>query len=259
MCGMPVVIHDLEGVLVRFLPLARTWHEHPACVAAKRHGQDQACVTFEMSRLADACRNHPRGLVKVCHAGLRELALPRYAGDGRLRWMLFAGPWGDDGRRADLRDVPGPVATGSGLAALNAQREVDLLESLRQLSARLAEWVETARLAHLGDAQHSRREEVLRFLRRHYGTDVGLTDLATHLGLSPSRTTHEVTRLFGASFITLLVQARLDAAVCLLRQSPLSVAEVAQRCGFRDPSNFNKAFRARFGTTPSSLRRSPGP
>ena len=51
---------------------------------------------------------------------------------------------------------------------------------------------------------------------------------------------------------------RLERAVRLLEdpaQMGLTVAAVAHRCGFTDHSHFSRAFRARFGTSPSEWRR----
>ncbi len=50
---------------------------------------------------------------------------------------------------------------------------------------------------------------------------------------------------------------RLDRAVRLLEdpaQAALTVAAIAHRCGFTDHSHFSRAFRARFGTSPSEWR-----
>lgn len=47
---------------------------------------------------------------------------------------------------------------------------------------------------------------------------------------------------------------RLDAARGMIRNNPgLSVSEVAMTCGFNDFSHFSRAFKARFGATPSSM------
>jgi len=44
----------------------------------------------------------------------------------------------------------------------------------------------------------------------------------------------------------------------LARDTELSVAEIAVRCGYQDASAMTRAFRAEFGTTPRALRRGLG-
>jgi AraC-like DNA-binding protein len=41
----------------------------------------------------------------------------------------------------------------------------------------------------------------------------------------------------------------------LVRESGLSAAEIADRCGFANPQHFSKAFKQRWGRTPRQLRR----
>jgi AraC-like DNA-binding protein len=61
----------------------------------------------------------------------------------------------------------------------------------------------------------------------------------------------------GTSFVQELTATRLDRASDMLsdpRAGGLSVGEIAYRCGFLDPGYFARAFRKRFGRTPSEWR-----
>jgi AraC-like DNA-binding protein len=49
----------------------------------------------------------------------------------------------------------------------------------------------------------------------------------------------------------------MDRAADLLRTRPLTVREVAQRVGYRQPAQFAKAFRRRHGVAPAAYRRRP--
>lgn len=64
-------------------------------------------------------------------------------------------------------------------------------------------------------------------------------------------------RRTGQTFGRWLLENRLDASRIALRdpgRRGLSISEVAYRSGFNDLSHFNKAFRTRFGQTPSECR-----
>lgn len=98
---------------------------------------------------------------------------------------------------------------------------------------------------------------VARLLRQHLGDDA-LTPAraASMLGCSV-RTLHAACQREGKSFGRMLRDARLDAAERALRSAPVSpgrVGQIAFACGFADLSHFSRAFRARFGTTPSGYR-----
>jgi AraC family transcriptional regulator, transcriptional activator of pobA len=81
-----------------------------------------------------------------------------------------------------------------------------------------------------------------------------------HLGASLAKMSlPSFNRLFkkvaGMTFVTYVTHVRLSQALRLLRESSLTVAEVAGRVGFCDQSYFDRKFRFAFGQTPSSVRK----
>lgn len=254
--GVTVALHDPAGRFCTALPFARLRHRHPACAAVKTAGHERACVAFDMEAVHAECLRRPDGFLKVCHGGLLEAVVPRVVA-GALRWALFAGPWRDDGRAVALRSR-GAIAVRAP-APPPATRAADLLEALRALAARLAEWERATAPSPLPAqvlaAGMTRRQAVEAFLADRHVDDVGLDDLADALGLSPSRTSHLVSELFGRPWAALLAERRGEAAAALLRHTDLPVAQVALRSGHGDLSHFHAAFRARFGITPAAYRR----
>ncbi|WP_055105621.1 AraC family transcriptional regulator [Paenibacillus ihumii] len=82
-----------------------------------------------------------------------------------------------------------------------------------------------------------------------------LKELADIAHLSPSRFSALFNQVVGTSPLHYLVQLRLDHAVELLEQGELSVLEIAEQCGFRNLSNFNRLFLNYLGMTPSAMRK----
>lgn len=72
-----------------------------------------------------------------------------------------------------------------------------------------------------------------------------------------SRTLQRRLTAEGVSFQALVDDARRDAAARLLRESPLSIGEVAYLIGYSEPAPFHRAFKRWFGTTPQDFRRQP--
>jgi AraC-like DNA-binding protein len=100
-------------------------------------------------------------------------------------------------------------------------------------------------------------EAMLAFCRQHLH-DSALTPqrVAAHFGIS-LRTVHLRFELIGQTFGRWLLEHRLDACRTALRdtrQRDANISEIAYRWGFNDLSYFNKAFRARFNTTPRAWR-----
>ncbi len=91
---------------------------------------------------------------------------------------------------------------------------------------------------------------------RHSDPELDADAVAREAGIS-KRYLHAVLAEAGTTFITTLAGARLDHAGELLsdpRCDGLHVAEISWRCGYLDPSYFTRAFRRRFGMSPSEWR-----
>jgi AraC-like DNA-binding protein len=87
--------------------------------------------------------------------------------------------------------------------------------------------------------------------------DLGLTlgSLAHEAGLSPYHFLRTFQHLTGVTPHQYILRARLREAAIRLLAREEKVLDIALDCGFRDVSNFNRAFRAEFGITPLVYRR----
>ncbi|MBA3937627.1 MAG: helix-turn-helix transcriptional regulator [Planctomycetes bacterium] len=118
------------------------------------------------------------------------------------------------------------------------------------------------RLTPDGDIASPRQRPVierLHWFRKRIKTDPNhpwtVSGLARLAELSPSHFSTVWHRLFGVSPREELIQARLARACKLLVDSPTSVADVAQQCGFSDPLYFSRLFRKRIGINPSAYAK----
>jgi AraC-like DNA-binding protein len=107
------------------------------------------------------------------------------------------------------------------------------------------------------------RGQLARRILRRIETDFADPELtpdrvAAELGIS-RRYLQQLLAGSGTSFVQELTATRLDRASDMLtdpRAGGLTVGEIAFRCGFLDPGYFARAFRKRFGRTPSQWRGS---
>ncbi len=99
--------------------------------------------------------------------------------------------------------------------------------------------------------------QILRRIETDYADpELSPEGLAAELGIS-KRYLQQLLAGSGTSFVQELTATRLDRASDMLsdpRASGLGVGEIAYRCGFLDPGYFARAFRKRFGRTPSEWR-----
>jgi AraC-like DNA-binding protein len=96
----------------------------------------------------------------------------------------------------------------------------------------------------------------LALVHRSPERDFTIASLAAAVGMSRSRFAARFTALVGEPPLAYVARWRLETAAGLLRESSLSLGEVAERVGYDSEAAFSKAFRRRFGAPPGAYRRS---
>jgi len=86
------------------------------------------------------------------------------------------------------------------------------------------------------------------------GQAPGLAALAAQRHMSPRTLIRQLARS-GTSYQDILDEVRATLAGEWLRDTDLTVQEIAHRLGFRDPSNFGRAFRGWYCTSPGRYRQ----
>lgn len=122
-------------------------------------------------------------------------------------------------------------------------------------------------LLYLGRAETGRRpmlqpsthipqtaKDMQEFLLDHLSEKLTIQDLSRQFHLSPTACKTCFHTYCGQPIHQWVANQRLERAAQLLRQSRLSVIEVAQAVGYSGCSQFNAAFKKKFGETPSQFR-----
>jgi len=98
--------------------------------------------------------------------------------------------------------------------------------------------------------------QALRSVLREYRSGGWLTiDQAAELADSSARSLQRRLALAGSDFSELVEQVRIDLAMELLRDTDISLPEIAQQLGYSSQSNFCRAFQRWTGKTPTEFRR----
>lgn len=93
------------------------------------------------------------------------------------------------------------------------------------------------------------------FLEANLHSTIRLPQLAATAKLSVSRLSALFQQHFGLPPLHYQQRLRMKRANMLLQDDNLSVATVAQRCGYDDPLYFSKVFRRWYGQSPSAFRQ----
>jgi AraC family transcriptional regulator of adaptative response / methylphosphotriester-DNA alkyltransferase methyltransferase len=97
-------------------------------------------------------------------------------------------------------------------------------------------------------------EEAVAIVSEEYERDLALDEIARRVASSRRQLQRAYAEIGHTTFRTHLTAVRMDAAAELLARGSLTVREVAQRVGYRQPAQFAKAFRRHHGMSPSAYR-----
>ena len=82
-----------------------------------------------------------------------------------------------------------------------------------------------------------------------------IRELATLVNLSSSRLGHLFKHHMGVDLSHFLANERLEKAAEFLRQTELSVKEIAGRVGYHHSSSLDRGFQNKFGVPPTDFRK----
>lgn len=214
-------------------------------------------VFFVKDRQGRYCSAN-RSLWRRCGLREREALIGRTAGD------LFPAPMGE----AFLDQDRQVMASGQ---ALHRHLELHVYPDLRagwclthKLPIRAADGrvtglVGLSRDLGLPDHKHPEYQGIAQLaqrIRTGFAQPLQLGRLAQEAGLSQDRIERMFHRVFHLTPREMQVRLRIDTARARLSDAPsLSLAELAQDCGYADQSAFTRQFKATVGLTPSQYRQ----
>lgn len=104
-------------------------------------------------------------------------------------------------------------------------------------------------------AEHRRLYVLARAaVQRHYHKPLTLERIARAIASSPRQMQRAYARFGEDTFRNDLARRRMEVGAELLQSTSLPVRDVARRVGYTNPSHFARAFRRRYGLSPSTHR-----
>ena len=99
-------------------------------------------------------------------------------------------------------------------------------------------------------------EDSVAIVESEFGSDLALDDIARRIASSRRQLQRAYAEIGNTTFRDHLTRVRMERAAAMLSTQPLTVREVANRVGYRQPAQFAKAFRRHCGVAPSEYRLS---
>lgn len=187
-----------------------------------------------------------------CHAGLRFLAVPVFAGE-ELIGLLYAGPAVCGGNRypelaSEFSQLP--RKSEKELLALGKYMETLLSGSI---FAPFAEPHSAVLVPNL-TSRDKRILSAAHLMRKFSRRKVSVLEIARAVGLSESAFLHNFKRETGFSFSDWLQRLRVSDALRLVEGTDLPFQEISELCGFSDQSRMTLLFHRYLSVSPGKVR-----
>ncbi len=237
-----VCYHDKTNTIN--LPQHLRTHAHPACQQIKKKF-DGRCLQFDWFQTQSSLSTLPQGRIHECPFGYTEIAVPVFV-NGMFTGVLFAGPCLRNGQK--LTDI-------THIRIIPNQEWID--DRLHMIQA-FAEKISSLLEGRGENGLEGRRSAVLSFLNRNSGRNFQISEIASHLCLSPSRTGHLIKEIFGMPFPKLIQSYKMKKAARMLVSDDIPIGEIARRLGYEDQNYFSRVFTSCYGESPRTCRKKGG-
>ncbi len=131
---------------------------------------------------------------------------------------------------------------------------VKVLEILLVLTG-LEPQITPADRAHFSEVQIRVIKEIHAFLVEHFEEHYTIDELSERFEMSPTVMKKCFKGVYGDSIYSYMKIYRLQVAERLLKESNLTVGEIAAKVGYLNPNKFTSAFCAEYGMPPTTYRR----
>lgn len=109
--------------------------------------------------------------------------------------------------------------------------------------------------AHFSEVQIRAVKKIHAFLVEHFDEHYTIDFLSERFEISPTVMKKCFKGVYGDSVYAYMKRYRLQVAERLLKESQMTIGEIADRIGYLNPNKFTSAFRAEYGMPPTSFRK----
>lgn len=102
---------------------------------------------------------------------------------------------------------------------------------------------------------NKRLQDILRYLQENYKKKITLQAIAQHINLSQSECSRFFKKVTGETLFEYLLKFRIEKSIELLKNTDLTITEIAYETGFTSQSYYDQRFRKIKGISPLKYKR----
>ncbi|MCD8131428.1 MAG: helix-turn-helix domain-containing protein [Lachnospiraceae bacterium] len=152
-------------------------------------------------------------------------------------------------RMGNEKSIDRPVSGAEVLALYDAEGEQEVISLLRNEIQKMIETVAAQRT----QSNTALMNRMLGFIHDHYMYDIGLTDIAQEMGITPQQCSLVFKQLTNENYKNYLNGYRVKMAQQLQRENPdITTNELAQLVGFNSANSFIRVYKKYTGISPQN-------
>ncbi len=101
--------------------------------------------------------------------------------------------------------------------------------------------------------------DAVSYIKSHYADTISVSGIAEILGISRAYLNKAFQQELGMSVQRFLIDYRMHSAANLLYNSEMSIQQISEAVGYEDQLTFSKAFKRKFGVSPTGYRHPSHP
>ena len=138
----------------------------------------------------------------------------------------------------------------------NSNRVMKLIELLIHLGASPKEKLCSQHYVFGHQKKEQKRiSNIIEYLRLNYKRRITLTEVSNFAGMTPNSFCRFFKSNTGKTFIEFINLMRIQYAEKLLKETELSIKEIAYEAGFTNPVNFHKVFKKTYRQSPLNYKK----
>ncbi|MDF1825024.1 MAG: DNA-binding transcriptional regulator [Verrucomicrobiales bacterium] len=167
----------------------------------------------------------------------------------------------NDAALCEISDPPlSSVRGGHFNVGLEAARNIDLLLSGEKMPAKSVHIPPNELIERESSATHAILDPIIArgvsFIRQNLASPITNDLIARHCGISRTLFQKRFRETMGQSIREFILERRVERALVLIRTSNITLADVAERSGFKHQEYLGQIIKKSTGETPGQIRRS---
>lgn len=253
--------YNVTGVGISILgedysPLGAKKANNPYCrmVQSSKPGLVR-CLNFNRA-LLEECKKTKNPVMRICHAGLVEIAVPIIYNDEVIGYAVLGHVKEADFKvdfEKSLSDLPLDINLASeifdSLAPYEAEKLVSIMNMARMFGKLMI-------LENFICPKENKNIELIRsYVSENVDKKLTANNIAKAVHVSKSSLYSIVHSTFGCTVSEYINNAKIERAKELLQKTDQAVEDISEALGFTSPAYFGKVFKRAVGTSPLKFRK----